>query len=52
VVLSSAGNVECIPIEQISVQTRKGRGVHIMALAEGDTVVSITTQDHLVYDIS
>ena len=52
VVLSSAGNVECIPIEQVSVQTRKGRGVHIMALAEGDTVVSITTQDHLAYDIS
>jgi len=52
VVLSSAGNVECIPIEQVSVQTRKGRGVHIMALAEGDSIVSITTQDHLVYDIS
>lgn len=52
VVLSSAGNVECIPIEQISVQTRKGRGVHIMALAEGDIVVSITTQDNLVDDIS
>jgi len=48
VMLSTAGNVECIPIEQVSVQSRKGRGVHIMALAEGDSVVSITVQDHLV----
>ncbi len=43
VTLSSVGNVECIPLEQVSVQSRKGRGVHIMALAEGDGVVSITT---------
>jgi DNA gyrase subunit A len=43
VMLSTAGNVECIPIEQISVQSRNGRGVHLMALAEGDSVVSITT---------
>jgi len=42
VMLSTAGNVECIPIEQISVQSRNGRGVHLMALAEGDSVVSIT----------
>jgi len=43
VMLSTMGNVECIPIEQVSVQKRKGRGVHIMALAEGDSIVSITT---------
>ncbi|GAI12721.1 unnamed protein product [marine sediment metagenome] len=43
VTLSSVGNVECIPLEQVSVQSRKGRGVHIMALAEGDSIVSITT---------
>jgi DNA gyrase subunit A len=48
VMLSTAGNVECIPIEQVSVQSRKGRGVHIMALAEGDSVVSITVQNHSV----
>jgi len=48
VMLSTAGNVVCIPIEQVSIQTRKGRGVHIMALAEGDSLVSITVQDHLL----
>jgi len=48
VMLSTAGNVECIPIEQVSAQSRKGRGVHIMALAEGDSVVSITVQNYLV----
>jgi DNA gyrase subunit A len=48
VMLSTAGNVVCIPIEQVSVQSRKGRGIHIMALAEGDSVVSITVQNHLV----
>jgi len=48
VMISTAGNIECIPIEQVSVQTRKGRGVHIMALAEGDSLVSITVQDHLL----
>ncbi len=47
VMLSTAGNVECIPIEQISVQRRNGRGVHLMALTEGDSVVSITIVDSL-----
>ena len=46
VILSATGNVVCIPIEQISVQSRNGRGVHVMALAEEDRVVSITTHDH------
>ena len=43
VMLSTAGNVQRIPIEQISAQSRNGRGVHLMALAEGDSVASITT---------
>lgn len=43
VMLSTAGNVQRIPIEQISVQSRNGRGVHLMALAEGDSVISIAT---------
>jgi len=47
VMLSTAGIVECIPIEQISVQSRNGRGVHLMALTEGDSVASITTIDNL-----
>jgi len=46
VILSATGNVVCIPIAQISVQSRNGRGVHVMALAEEDKVVSITTHDH------
>ena len=45
--LSSAGTVERIPIEQISVQSRNGRGVHLMALAEDESVVSISTVDSL-----
>jgi len=47
VMLSTAGIVECIPIEQISVQSRNGRGVHLMALTESDSVASITTIDNL-----
>ena len=46
VMLSAKGNVECIPIEQVSVQSRNGRGVRLMALAEDDSVVSIATLDH------
>jgi len=45
VMLSATGNVVCIPIEQISIQSRNGRGVHLMALGEDDRVVSITTHD-------
>ncbi len=45
--LSSAGTVERIPIEQISVQSRNGRGVHLMALAEDESVVAISTVDSL-----
>ncbi|MCK4354596.1 MAG: DNA gyrase subunit A [Dehalococcoidia bacterium] len=47
VMLSTVGNVERIPIEQISVQSRNGRGVHLMALTEDDSVVSITTVGRL-----
>lgn len=43
VMLSATGNVECIPIEQIPVQSRNARGVHVMAVGEGDSVVSIAT---------
>ncbi|MBN1856122.1 MAG: DNA gyrase subunit A [Dehalococcoidia bacterium] len=42
VLLSSSGNVVVIPMEQISVQSRNARGVHLMALEEGETVVSVT----------
>ena len=38
--LSVKGNIERIPIEQISIQGRNGHGVRLMTLAEGDSVVS------------
>jgi len=46
VMLSDKGNVECIPLEQVSVQTRNGRGVRLMALGGDDSVVSIATLGH------
>ncbi len=42
VLLSSTGNVVVIPMEQISVQSRNARGVHLMALQEDEVVVSVT----------
>lgn len=42
VLLSSSGNVVVIPMEQISVQSRNARGVHLMALEQKETVVSVT----------
>jgi len=45
--LSSRGNVVRIPIEQISKQSRGTKGVHLMSLDAGDSVVSITTLDRL-----
>jgi DNA gyrase subunit A len=41
--LSAKGNVECIPMEQISIQRRNSRGVRLMTLADFDSVVSIAT---------
>ena len=43
VMLSAKGNVECIPMEQVSIQGRGTQGVRLMALAEGDSVVSVAT---------
>ncbi|MEA3253430.1 MAG: DNA gyrase subunit A, partial [Chloroflexota bacterium] len=45
VMLSAKGNVVCIPLEQVSIQSRNGRGVHLMALTKGDSVASISTID-------
>jgi Type IIA topoisomerase (DNA gyrase/topo II, topoisomerase IV), A subunit len=45
VLLSAQGSVVCIPIEQVSVQSRSGRGVHVMTVDEGDSVVSLATPD-------
>jgi DNA gyrase subunit A len=42
VMLSARGNVVNIPLEQVSIQGRGGRGARLMGLAEGDSVVSAT----------
>jgi DNA gyrase subunit A len=42
VMLSIRGNVVNIPMEQIPIQSRNGRGARLMSLAEDDTVASAT----------
>ncbi len=42
VMLSSKGNVVNIPMAQVSVQGRGGRGARLMGLGEDDKVVSVT----------
>jgi len=42
VMLSAKGNVVSIPMEQVSIQSRSGRGARLMTLAEGDSLVSGT----------
>jgi DNA gyrase subunit A len=42
-ILSSKGNIEYIPMEQVSIQGRNSQGVRLMRLDEGDSVVSLTT---------
>jgi DNA gyrase subunit A len=42
VMLSIRGNVVNIPMEQIPIQSRNGRGARLMGLAEDDTVASAT----------
>jgi DNA gyrase subunit A len=42
VMLSSKGNVVNIPMGQVSIQGRGGRGARLMGLGEDDSVVSVT----------
>jgi len=42
VMLSSRGNVVNIPMGQVSIQGRGGRGARLMGLGEDDSVVSVT----------
>ena len=42
VMLSTKGNVVNIPMGQVSIQSRNGRGARLMSLAEDDTVASAT----------
>jgi len=43
VMLAASGNIVRIPIKQVSVQSRNGRGVRLMVLSDDDEVVSIAT---------
>jgi DNA gyrase subunit A len=45
IILSAKGNIVCIPMKQVSVQSRNGGGVHLITLDEDDKVVSIATFD-------
>jgi DNA gyrase subunit A len=42
VMLSTGGNVVNIPMKQIPIQSRNGRGARLMSLAEDDSVASAT----------
>jgi DNA gyrase subunit A len=42
VMLSARGNVVNIPMKQVPIQGRDGRGARLMGLAEDDSVVSAT----------
>jgi DNA gyrase subunit A len=42
VMLSTGGNVVNIPMEQVSIQSRNGRGARLMTFAEDDSVASAT----------
>ncbi|MFO7772432.1 MAG: DNA gyrase subunit A [Dehalococcoidia bacterium] len=42
VMLSARGHVVNIPMEQVSIQGRGGRGARLMGLAEDDSVVAVT----------
>jgi len=41
--LAASGNIVRIPMKQVSVQSRNGRGVHLMVLNDDDELVSIAT---------
>ena len=43
VLLSSSANIVVIPMEQVSVQSRNARGVRLMALEEGEVVMSVSS---------
>ncbi|MCK5589515.1 MAG: DNA gyrase subunit A, partial [Dehalococcoidales bacterium] len=43
VMLSASDNIVRIPMKQVSVQSRNGRGVRLMVLSDDDEVVSIAT---------
>jgi len=46
--VSTGGNIVCIPMEQVPIHRRNSRGARLMSLAEGDSILSIATLDQLV----
>jgi DNA gyrase subunit A len=41
--VSSGGNIVCIPMEQVPIHRRNSQGARLMSLAEGDRILSIAT---------
>ena len=46
--VSTGGNIVCIPMEQVPIHRRNSRGARLMSLAEGDSILSIATLNQLV----
>lgn len=41
--VSTGGNIVCIPMEQVPIHRRNSQGARLMSLAEGDSILSIAT---------
>jgi len=41
--VSTGGNIVCIPMEQVPIHRRSSQGARLMSLAEGDSILSIAT---------
>lgn len=46
--VSTGGNIVCIPMEQVPIHRRNSRGARLMSLAERDSILSIATLNQLV----
>ncbi len=46
--VSTGGNIVCIPMEQVPIHRRSSQGARLMSLAEGDSILSIATLDQFV----
>jgi len=46
--VSTGGNIVCIPMEQVPIHRRSSQGARLMSLAKGDSILSIATLDQFV----
>jgi DNA gyrase subunit A len=46
--VSTFGNIVCIPMEQVPIHRRNSQGARLMSLAEGDSILSIAAVDQVV----